>query len=95
MPSARAACTASRSAPAMPAAVAVRIAGSASRVSTNTVLPKPVPSNSTTSTSRPRLGMARAPLVSPMTRNDPRPVWPTTMPSGMAMMAPRPTAATV
>ena len=43
--------------------VAVRMAGSASRVSTNTVLPKPVPSSSTTSTNSPRLGIGRAPLV--------------------------------
>jgi hypothetical protein len=48
---------------------------------------RPVPSKSTTSTSRPRLGTARAALLSPMTRNDPRPVCPIRMPAGMAIAA--------
>ena len=49
--------------------------------------PTPVPSSSTTRTSRPSVGMARAALLSPMTRNEPRPVWPMKMPSGMAIAA--------
>ena len=71
------------------------MAGRASRVRTKTVLKKPVPSSSTTSTSKPSDGMARAPLLSPMTRNEPRPVCPIRMPSGMAMAAPIATEAAV
>ena len=64
IPSARAACTASRSAPAMPAAVAVKIDGRARMASTTTMLTAPVPSSITARNSRPRVGMARAALLS-------------------------------
>ena len=88
MPRARAAYTASGSAPETPVAVAVRMAGSASTARTRTVGAKPVPSSSTTSTSRPIDGIARAALLSPMTRKPPRPVWPMRTPSGTATIAP-------
>ena len=57
--------------------------------------PEPVPSASTARTSRPRLGIARAELLTPTTRYEPRPVWPTRMPIGMAITAAISTAETV
>ena len=39
--------------------------------------------------------MARAALLSPMTRNPPRPVWPIRMPNGIPITAPIATAAAV
>ena len=62
IPSARAAWTASWSAPRMPVAVEVKIGGTASTASTPTIGPFPVPRSSTIRTNRPRLGIARAAL---------------------------------